>query len=161
MLKRALLTTSFVVTFSLHAHAECDLFSLDSIMFDSDEQTTCLNFSDSLESFSQRMLSLSGFGDEPEASSNDYWSDWVLQTKDSPIITQSISSNYVGLGMWFPEDLEDKKYDMTTEEWILNHGLQLSIGFGEKSVGEPRMRFDYRWHDAREADMMMQIEFPF
>ena len=109
MLKRALLTTSFVVTFSLPTHAECDLFSLDSIMFDSDEQTTCLNFSDSLESFSQRMLSLSGFSDEPEASSNDYWSDWVLQTKDSPIITQSISSNYVGLGMWFPEDLEDKK----------------------------------------------------
>ncbi|MEZ9321507.1 hypothetical protein AB4161_14270 [Vibrio sp. 10N.286.51.E5] len=163
MLKSAIPATLIMAACSMPAYAECDFFSLDSIMLtsDEDEDDNCLDFSTSIESFGQRMMEISGLSDDEPESTPDYWSDWVLQTKDSPLLTQSIESNYVGLGMWFPEDLEDEQYDMSTEEWLMNHGLQLSIGFGEKVEGQPRMRFDYRWHNSRDADLMMQVELPF
>ena len=167
MLKRVIPATLIIAACNMsahahaHAHADCDFFSLGSIMLTSDDENSCLDFSSSIESFGQRMLQISGLSDEEPESTADYWSDWVIQNKDTPLLTQSLESNYVGLGMWFPEDLEDEQYDMSTEEWLMNHGLQLSIGFGEKVDGQPRMRFDYRWHDSRDADLMMQVELPF
>ncbi|MEZ8546483.1 hypothetical protein AB6D12_03210 [Vibrio cyclitrophicus] len=161
MLKGAIPATLIIAACSMPAYADCDFFSLDSIMLTSGDENSCLNFSTSIESFGQRMLEISGFSGGDSESKPDYWSDWVIQSKGSPLLTQSLESNYVGLGMWFPEDLEDEQYDMSTEEWLMNHGLQLSIGFGEKVEGQPRMRFDYRWHDSRDADLMMQVELPF
>ncbi|MFA0521767.1 hypothetical protein AB4501_32930, partial [Vibrio sp. 10N.222.55.E8] len=114
-----------------------------------------------IESLGQRIMEISGLSDEQPKSQSDYWSDWVLQSEDVPLLTQNIESSYIGLGTWFPEDLADEVADMSTEEWLLNHGLLLSIGFGEKVEGQPRIRFDYRWHESREADLMMQIELPF
>ena len=161
MLKRAISATMVIATCSFPAHADCNFFSLDSIMLTSDDENNCLDFSTSIESFDQRMMELSGLSEGEPESTADYWSDWVIQIKDAPLLTQSLESNYVGLGMWFPEDLEDDQYDMSPEEWLMNHGLQLSIGFGDKVEGQPRMRFDYRWHDSRHADLMMQVELPF
>ncbi|MEZ9127760.1 hypothetical protein CWO33_10720 [Vibrio splendidus] len=161
MLKRAIPATMIIAACSMPAHADCDFFSLDSIMLTSDDENNCLDLSTSLESFGQRMMELSGLSEDEPESTADYWSDWVIQSKDAPLLTQSLESNYVGLGMWFPEDLGDDQYDMSTEEWLMNHGLQLSIGFGDKVEGQPRMRFDYRWHDSRDADLMMQVELPF
>lgn len=161
MLKRAISATMVIVAYSLPAHADCDFFSFDSIMLTSDDEDNCLDFSTGLESFGQRKIDLSGLSEGEPESTTGYWSDWVIQSKDAPLLTQSLESNYVGLGMWFPEDLEDDQYDMSTEEWLMNHGLQLSIGFGDKVEGQPRMRFDYRWHDSRDADLMMQVELPF
>lgn len=132
MLKRAIPATMIIAACSMPAHADCDFFSLDSIMLTSDDENNCLDLSTSLESFGQRMMELSGLSEDEPESTADYWSDWVIQSKDAPLLTQSLESNYVGLGMWFPEDLEDDQYDMSTEEWLMNHGLQLSIGFGEK-----------------------------
>ncbi|WP_325205958.1 hypothetical protein [Vibrio sp. 03_296] len=60
-----------------------------------------------------------------------------------------------------PEEYENQVASMTTEEWLRSHGLMFSIGLGDKKSGEPRMRFDYRWHETSEADVMMQIEVPF
>ena len=42
-----------------------------------------------------------------------------------------------------------------------SHGLKLSLGFGQKKAGEPRVRLDYRWHEVYQADWFMQIEVPF
>ena len=131
MLKRAIPATMIIAACSMPAHADCDFFSLDSIMLTSDDENNCLDLSTSLESFGQRMMELIGLSEDEPESTADYWSDWVIQSKDAPLLTQSLESNYVGLGMWFPEDLEDDQYDMSTEEWLMNHGLQLSIGFGD------------------------------
>ncbi|MGX1926558.1 hypothetical protein ACUALS_15570 [Vibrio sp. NH-7] len=90
-----------------------------------------------------------------------YWDDWVLKSETNPILTRALSSNYVGVGVWVPTELENRLHAMDTEEWILSHGLLLSVGFGKKSAGEPRMRLDYRWHDKYDGDVMMQIELPF
>ena len=161
MLKRAISAAMIIAACSLPAHADCDLFSLDSVMLTSDDENSCLDFSTRLESIGQSMMELSGLSEPESQTKPDYWSDWVIQSKDAPLLTQSLASNYVGLGMWFPEELEDEQYNMSTEEWLMNHGLQLSIGFGDKVDGQPRMRFDYRWHDSSDADLMMQVELPF
>ncbi|WP_299689747.1 hypothetical protein [uncultured Vibrio sp.] len=160
-LKSAIPATLLITACSMPVSAECDFFSLDSIMLTSKDESSCLDFSTSIESFGLRMLEITGFAEEEAASKPDYWSDWALQSKDAPLLTRSSESNYVGLGMWFPEELEGEQYDMSAEEWLLNHGLQLSVGFGEKVDGQPRLRFDYRWHDSHDADLMMQVELPF
>ncbi|NOH95769.1 hypothetical protein [Vibrio sp. 99-70-13A1] len=160
MLKR---TTSalLLIASCMHANASCMLFSDQSVMLAQDEGLGCQEFSDSWDYIEQQVTSLGGLLDEDSEPTEDYWSDWALKTKDAPILTQNISTNYFGLGMWLPEDLEETKNDMTTQEWLLNHGLQLSVGFGDKVNGQPRLRFDYRWHDERDANMMMQVELPF
>lgn len=157
MLKRVTTASVLIAAFSMPANASCDLFSEESIMLSKDE---CIGISDSFESFGREIITFGGLLDE-EPEPLDYWSEWALQTKDAPIITQSIASNYIGIGMWLPEDLEEDQNQMRPEEWLMNHGLQLSVGFGDKKNGEPRMRFDYRWHENQEPDLMMQIELPF
>lgn len=158
MLKRVLPASLLIAAFSMPASASCDLFSEESIML---SKKDCLDLSDGLESFGHNVITIGGLLEEEKPDSSEYWSEWALQTKDAPLITQSIKNNYIGLGAWFPEDLEENQRKMTTEEWLLNHGLQLSIGFGDKKDGEPRMRFDYRWHENQQPDVMMQIELPF
>ncbi|MFA0676368.1 hypothetical protein AB4567_18760, partial [Vibrio sp. 10N.222.51.A6] len=111
MLKRAIPATMIIAACSLPAYAECDFFSLDSVMLTSDDENSCLDFSTSLEAFGQSMLELSGLSEPEPQTKPDYWSDWVIQSKDAPLLTQSLESNYVGLGMWFPEELEDEQYN--------------------------------------------------
>ncbi len=91
----------------------------------------------------------------------DYWSDFGFFSKDTPLLTQSLESNYVGLGMWFPEDLEDEQYDSRLKSGWMNHGLQLSIGFGEKVEGQPRMRFDYAGMIHETQTLWCRLNLPF
>nr|WP_246225532.1 hypothetical protein [Vibrio agarilyticus] len=98
---------------------------------------------------------------KPETSPTDYWQQWSLKSRDNPVVSSRLSDNYFGLGFWMPEKLEEDAHDMTTEEWLRSHGLLFSVGFGERQKGEPRMRFDYRWHDDADSDLMMQVEVPF
>ena len=90
-----------------------------------------------------------------------YWSDWVLKTQSNPFLSQHYSSGYFGIGVWDPNELEEDEEELSTQEWLMNHGLQFSVGFGEKKAGEPRLRFDYLWHDEKQDNLMMQIEVPF
>lgn len=89
---------------------------------------------------------------------SDYWSDWVLKAQTNPFLSQHFSSSYFGIGVWSPEEDEE---EMTTQEWLMNHGLQFSVGFGEKEAGEPRLRLDYMWHEDQQDNLMMQVEVPF
>ncbi|GAB2647563.1 hypothetical protein [Vibrio panuliri] len=91
---------------------------------------------------------------------SEYWSDWVLKSDANPFFSQNYSSSYFGIGVWSPDEL-DGEDELTTQEWLLNHGLQFSVGFGEKKNGEPRVRLDYMWHDDEKNNVMMQVELPF
>ncbi|MCG9578857.1 hypothetical protein L1D14_21845 [Vibrio tubiashii] len=92
---------------------------------------------------------------------SSYWSDWLLGNETNPLISNSASSNYFGVGVWVPNELEDQLKEMNTENWIRSHGVQLSLGFGDMDAGTPRMRLDYRWHEQYDGDFMMQVEVPF
>ena len=92
---------------------------------------------------------------------SNYWSDWVLKTESNPVLTQNFADNYFGVGWWSPEDNVLQGDEQTTEEWLMNHGLMFSVGFGDKTIGQPRFRLDYLWHDEDQDNVMMQIEVPF
>lgn len=96
-------------------------------------------------------------------SSGEYWDGWLAAdvNDSSPFLTQQMDNSYLGVGVWMPADLAAREEQMTTEEWVKSHGLKLSLGFGQKKTGEPRVRLDYRWHEVYQADWFMQVEVPF
>ncbi|WP_413283230.1 hypothetical protein [Vibrio sp. MA40-2] len=98
---------------------------------------------------------------ELDQKNQDYWSSWAIETEDSPFVTGQVQDNFIGLGVWMPSALSDIENEMEYKDWLLNHGLQFSVGFGEQNGEAPRMRFDYRWHRNQAADVMFQVELPF
>ncbi|WP_428776099.1 hypothetical protein [Vibrio sp.] len=141
----------------------CELYEADnfqSVMIHS-EKGLCFSLGDGFDYAVGKFHSLDLIPKESD-SSFDYWSDWILQSDVSPLMTQNIASNYFGVGVWMPNKLQQYVNDMTTEQWIRNHGLQLSLGFGDKHSGDPRLRLDYRWHERERyrGDFFLQLEIP-
>lgn len=93
----------------------------------------------------------------------DYWQGWLVNDDNdtNPFLTQQLEHSYLGLGIWVPSELIAQERDMTTEDWLINHGVKFSLGFGERETGTPRLRLDYRWHEVYQADWFMQVEVPF
>ncbi len=161
---RSLRLMSLLSVFSASTFA-CEMYQTnapqESVLFHS-PSGVCFSLLEGIEYTANKIDQLYDFvSDEKKPDYTSYWEDWVLQSETNPILTQSLASNYVGVGVWVPSELENRLHSMDTEEWIMSHGLQLSLGFGSKSSGEPRMRLDYRWHDRYDGDVMMQIELPF
>lgn len=159
MLKRKLLCCLVSILFAGQA-LSCSLLSGSSIMVQSSAMDVCTTLQDKLSAF--RDTATSWWQQEEQADAEQgYWEDWTLKPKDNPVISQTLSDKHFGVGFWLPQEYENQLAKMSTEEWLKSHGLLFSIGFGDKHSGEPRMRFDYRWHESSEADLMMQIEVPF
>ncbi|MGF1741733.1 hypothetical protein L4C34_11785 [Vibrio profundum] len=107
-------------------------------------------------------------------TTDNYWSDWAIKYKSEPFLSDSLSFSHFGVGVWQPQTAQrdptfntnlptkpDQVGAIGSEEWLLNHGLQLSLGFGDQNSGQPRIRFDYLWHEDSYDNVMMQVEFPF
>ncbi|MCG9676863.1 hypothetical protein [Vibrio sp. Isolate24] len=155
----------FLMGLVSYAADGCELYSTDyqsdSVLFHS-QQGVCFSLLDGIQYTADKLDAFEQWvSEEPSADYSSYWADWVLQTETSPILSQSLASNYIGIGVWMPSELEEQVHVSETEDWIMSHGLQLSLGFGEKKLGEPRLRLDYRWHDDYERDVIMQLELPF
>lgn len=92
----------------------------------------------------------------------DFWENWTGQT-ESPALSTNTQSTYYGVGVWLPEKYQDT--DIMTiedaEQWIKNHGLQMSLGVGGKDGRSARFRLDYRWHEEDFNDLFLQVEIPF
>ncbi len=133
----------------------------DSVLFHS-TQGLCFSLVDGLDYNPNKQKELNGLLEDDDSKSSDgYWSDWILNSESNPVLTQTLASSYFGIGVWTPSDLESNFDFDHAEDWIRNHGLQFSLGFGDKKPGEPSMRIDYRWHEIYDGDVMMQIELPF
>ncbi|MDF2155155.1 hypothetical protein [Vibrio sp. CAU 1672] len=137
----------------------CSYLSDRSVVFSDNTQEVCEEVLDSIAN--AELLHWEIAKSQAEGPVKSYWEQWAIQSADTPLITQNLEKNYFGLGIWMPDELRAEERDMSTEEWLKNHGLLFSVGFGNKTDGEPRMRFDYRWHELYDADWMMQIEVPF
>jgi hypothetical protein len=154
----------FLMVFSASSFA-CEMYqtntSNESVLFHS-ESGICFSLLEGIEYTANKLDGLYDLVNQNDSEDySTYWEDWVLQSETNPILTRSLASNYIGVGVWVPSELENRLHNMDTEEWILSHGVQLSLGFGSKSSGEPRMRLDYRWHEKFDGDVMMQVEVPF
>ncbi|CAM2820674.1 hypothetical protein VITU102760_04455 [Vibrio tubiashii] len=161
MLKRGMICV--MLSFSPLA-AACELYqegvSAHSLMFEGSSPTCTTIFDLEIDD----TVTNEAFVDLTLAEKTDhssYWSDWLLGNETNPLISNSASSNYFGVGVWVPNELEDQLKEMNTENWIRSHGVQLSLGFGDMDAGTPRMRLDYRWHEQYDGDFMMQVEVPF
>ena len=62
-----------------------------------------------------------------------------------------------------------KKYDheevedmVDAEQWVLNHGVQMSLGFGASNKDSTQVRLDYRWHTNSRVDdgISLQVHVP-
>ena len=160
---KAIFTLLVFTSFGVNA---CDLFEatpnygVDSVVM-SDTAGVCFSVDETLNYAQKQWLALSNVMDDEPTIIGSYWDDWVMNSAADPFVTQNISSNYFGLGVWMPQHLEDELSSMSTEEWLMSHGVQFSVGFGDKKSGQPRMRLDYRWHEKYDRDVMMQVEVPF
>ncbi len=125
----------------------------------SDSRVLCISFINGMEYASKKLFELDFIKDNEIVS--EYWEKWGFKSDDEPLFTHKIAQSYIGVGVWMPPELLKEQSEMSTDEWLKSHGLLLSLGFGSKKKGEPRMRMDYRWHDDYEVDLMMHIEVPF
>ncbi|ENY3837803.1 hypothetical protein ACFXIQ_003277 [Vibrio vulnificus] len=159
MLKRTFLCCIVSMLFAKQAAASCALLEERSIMLQDSAMEICTSLEDKISFLKNNAMAW--LNEDKQETQEDYWGEWALKPKDNPVLTQNLSDKHFGLGFWLPEEYENQVASMTTEEWLRSHGLMFSIGLGDKKSGEPRMRFDYRWHETSEADVMMQIEVPF
>ncbi|EIO5098739.1 hypothetical protein LQN35_004099 [Vibrio parahaemolyticus] len=143
------------------ANSACNYLSDRSVVFEDNTMPICEEIFDTVGVLSTDTLDWYAAEATAEGPTENYWEEWAIKSQDIPFLTQNVDKNYFGLGIWMPEELREEENKMTTEEWLRSHGLMFSIGFGNKADGEPRMRFDYRWHEYYDGDWMMQIEVPF
>lgn len=132
------------------------------VLLETSQDSSCYEITNSVEALVNNLLSMV----EPVdffTTKNDYWSTWALQNEEDPtsIYTQQLSSHFIGFSVWQPLAYADEASEMSYDDWIKSHGLQLSVGLGETKGKEPRMRIDYQWHDDYEDIMQFQVEVPF
>lgn len=94
----------------------------------------------------------------------EFWSHWSDDFADLPVLTEYNDSMYYGLGFWLPRkyDNDDVENVLSAEQWVLNHGVQMSLGFGDPNSNSTRVRLDYRWHTKSDVDdgISLQVHVP-
>lgn len=147
--------------FSSSASARCEIYSsTQSVMFGK-TQGLCVSLLQGIEYTTKSLDSFNDLTTSDKQDYSEYWADWSMSEDINPILSRSLASNYVGIGVWVPSELEKQLESMNAEEWLKSHGLLLSFGFGDMNSGKPRMRLDYRWHEKYDGDVVMQVELPF
>ncbi|WP_146147117.1 hypothetical protein [Photobacterium kishitanii] len=98
-------------------------------------------------------------------NTSEFWNKWNGDFADHPIFTEYNDSMYYGLGFWLPKkyDHEEVEDIVDAEQWVLNHGVQMSVGFGDPGSDSTHVRLDYRWHTKSSVDdgISLQIHVPF
>ncbi|ENO8809942.1 hypothetical protein ACCE85_001937 [Photobacterium damselae] len=91
-----------------------------------------------------------------------FWNHWDKLNVETPVFTEYQASTFYGLGFWVPEKYEYQPADADDpEDWIRQHGLQMSFGMTGSDPNSPRFRFDYRWHEREESGLSMHVQIPF
>ena len=131
------------------------LKSCPSSSFDHPEQSSADDIAFSTEHNSD-------WTEDKEASGSGFWEDWA-RDGDSPFLIKKSASTFYGLGAWLPAKYDEQEIEtiQDAQEWIRNHGLQMSFGIGGEDGNSPRLRVDYRWHEDENDDVFLQVEIPF
>ena len=98
-------------------------------------------------------------------NTNEFWNKWSDDFADHPIFTEYNDSMYYGVGFWLPKKYDHEEIEdmVDAEQWVLNHGVQMSVGFGNPSSNSTHIRLDYRWHTKSSVDdgISLQVHVPF
>lgn len=142
-----------LLSFSVSA---CNRAGMESEMLLSQEvPSICEETREGVETLWADFQQLHMFDEEQDTS---YWEYWGTDMVDNPMISSGIKQSHFGLALWQPND-EDVVSDMTYSEWMMSHGFQFSLGFGEPN--QPKFRFDYQWHEFKDDHFSFQVEVPF
>lgn len=97
-------------------------------------------------------------------NTSDFWNLWNDDFSDHPVFTDHNDSMYYGLGFWLPRKYNNEEVDdvVDAEQWVLNHGVQMSLGFGNPNDDSTQVRLDYRWHTKSNVDdgISLQVHVP-
>ncbi len=143
---------------SMPSYACLSMFE-ESVVIEKPKFFLCQEISTSVETLVGEFVELLNRNETYSPIDNDYWNEWALKGDEQPLLTQRLSDNALGLGLWQPEEYAEID-DMTYREWFDSHGVLLSLGFGDRQSGHPRMRIDYHWHNEHEDNVNVLIEIP-
>ncbi|PST94275.1 hypothetical protein C9I86_02695 [Photobacterium sp. NCIMB 13483] len=97
-------------------------------------------------------------------NTSEFWNHWSDDFADHPVFTEYNDSMYYGLGFWLPRQYDNENVEdiVDAEQWVLNHGVQMSLGFGDPNDDSTRVRLDYRWHTKSSVDdgISVQVHVP-
>ena len=139
----------------------CDDFTGSSVVVKKEVSSVdCEGVAGTTEGISDKFLDLFTQQQPEKEEKDDYWGEWAFNTENNPIVSGRLEKKVVGVGLWLPEELSETEDEMPYDEWLKSHGLQVSFAVGDKGK-EPRVRFDYRWHEVHDGNLMFQVELPF
>ncbi|MEJ2764852.1 hypothetical protein VV869_12920 [Photobacterium sp. MCCC 1A19761] len=145
----------------MSANASLQMTAEEQIVYEQPCQPAAIAIPEPVEQTSSSELTL-GDGEGQQAGEEGFWDNWAGHN-NSPVLSSNTRSTYYGVGVWLPEKYQDLDV-MTLEDaqqWIKNHGLQMSLGVGGEDGRSARFRVDYRWHEERLNDLFLQVEIPF
>ncbi|OEE63040.1 hypothetical protein A1OK_20875 [Enterovibrio norvegicus FF-454] len=89
------------------------------------------------------------------------WDGWKYDLDVPQYLTTSSGTTFYGFGIWKPEEYQGLSFkESSTEDWIMNHGLNFSFST-ESKISDARYRFDMRWHEDSDTEFLLQMQLPF
>ncbi|OBT07925.1 hypothetical protein A9264_05500 [Vibrio sp. UCD-FRSSP16_10] len=129
-----------------------------SVIFVESTLELCEDLLDTVDELVDELL-ISAHIKEESTTTLGYWSDWMLKNVDDPLLTQRVEDSFFGVGLFRPYEMTSNDDELSYEDWVKTHGVQFSVGIGEKD--QPRVRLDYQWHERFEDVFHVQFEVPF
>lgn len=143
---------------SVSANASLQLTAQEQVIYSKPCQAQAIPFPDAGQNPAQKITPLA----EMQRDDQGFWDNWSGYN-ESPVLSSNTQSAYYGVGVWLPDKYKD--VDVLTiedaQQWIRNHGLQMSLGVGGEDGRSARFRLDYRWHEENLDDLFLQVEIPF
>ncbi|WP_245621510.1 hypothetical protein [Enterovibrio calviensis] len=88
------------------------------------------------------------------------WDGWKYGLDAPKYLTTTTGNSYYGFGVWKPDEYQGLSLkDSSTEDWILNHGLNFSFST-DSNISDARYRFDMRWHEDTNTEILLQMQVP-
>lgn len=141
-----------------------DFFQFDQSLCHAPNEFSILPFLYRKNNLLDRVQQFNDWKQDQSYNTNQFWSKWNDDFADHPIFTEYNDSMYYGLGFWLPRKYNNEEVDDIddAEQWVLNHGVQMSLGFGSPNNDGPQVRLDYRWHTKNSVDdgISLQVHVP-
>lgn len=145
-------------------NTENQLFQFDPSVCRLSNNVNSISFAHVKDDFYSNVQRFNDWKQDQADNTSEFWHHWSDDFADQPVFTEYNDSMYYGLGFWLPRKYDNENVEdiVDAEQWVLNHGVQMSLGFGDPNNNSPRIRLDYRWHTKSSVDdgISVQVHVP-